>query len=147
MSFSDNWCWARFFARWVLGLIFLMSGWYKVFDLTAYEHASRFFVQGYADTWIPSWLLWALGFTIPFVELIAGALVCMGLRLRESLILLGGVLVIVAYGHLLKEPIYDITAHIFPRLTLLLFILMLPDNRDYASLDYWLHYRDREAGP
>ena len=67
--------WALLFARLVLGLIFGMAGWGKVFTMTPAGHAHRFFVDRYADTWIPAWLLWALGLSIPFVELAAGWLV------------------------------------------------------------------------
>jgi uncharacterized membrane protein YphA (DoxX/SURF4 family) len=33
----DGWSWAIFFVRWVLGLIFLMAGWWKVFELGPLE--------------------------------------------------------------------------------------------------------------
>ncbi len=140
----DGWCWASFFGRWVVGLIFLMAGWFKVFNMGAVEHARRLFVEGYADTWIPAWLLWPLGVSIPFVELIGGALVCVGLRVRESLIAFGGILVIVTYGHLLKDPFHDISGHIFTRLALVVLVLMIPRERDHGSLDYWFFYRKNE---
>jgi len=141
----DGWCWASFFGRWVLGLTFLMAGWYKVFTLTAVEHARRYFVEGYAETWIPALLLWTLGFLIPFVELIAGALVCVGFRVREALISMGAVLVIVTYGHLLKEPLFDIQGHIFTRLALVVLVLMIPRERDHGSLDYLVFHRKHET--
>ncbi len=141
----DGWCWASFFSRWVLGLTFLMAGWYKVFTMTAVEHARHYFVEGYAETWIPVWLLWTFGFLIPFVELIAGALVCVGFRVREALISMGAVLVIVTYGHLLKEPLFDIQGHIFTRLALMVLVLMIPRERDHGSLDYLVVHRKRET--
>lgn len=134
----NEWSWARFFARWVLGLIFFMAGVMKVFDMTAIEHARRYFVSGFADMWIPVWLLWMIGFLIPFVELVAGAFMCLGLRVKNSGIALGFVLIIVTYGHLLKEPLYDTTSHIFPRLVLLYLVLMVPRSRDVLSVDHWL---------
>lgn len=133
----DEWSWALLFVRWVLGLIFLMAGWWKVFGLGPGEHARRLFVAGFAETWIPVWLLWALGTAIPFVELAAGALMCLGWRVREAGIALGTILVIVAYGHLLQEPLFDTTHHIFPRLVLLTFVLASPRWRDVLSVDGW----------
>src|SRR5262245_52148733 len=94
--------WAILFARLVLGLIFGMAGWVKVFKIGAVAHAHRYFLDPYATTWIPTWLLWAFGVSIPFVELIAGWLVFAGLLVRPSLVALGCVLAIVTYGHLLK---------------------------------------------
>jgi hypothetical protein len=79
--------------------------------------------------------LWATGVTIPFVELIAGAMVIAGLRVREALIALGLVLAIVTFGHLLKEPLYEFHTHVIPRLALLLFVLMIPRADDRFSLD------------
>jgi thiosulfate dehydrogenase (quinone) large subunit len=138
----DGWSWAVFFTRWVLGLIFLMAGWWKVFDLGPAEHARRYFLQeGFVHSWIPVWLLWAVGVTVPFVELVAGGLVCLGLRRRESLLALGAILVIVTYGHLLLEPLYSITGHIFVRLALLVFVLAAPPGRDVLSVDHWLGRR------
>jgi uncharacterized membrane protein YphA (DoxX/SURF4 family) len=142
----DGLKWAAFFARWVLGLVFLMAGWWKVFELGAGQHARGFFVDGFADTWIPAWLLWGLGVAIPLVELAAGLFLCVGFRRREALIALGGVLVVVTYGHLLQEPLYAITSHIFPRLVLLLVVLVIPADRDRLSLDQWLVSRRPGSG-
>ena len=111
-----------------------MAGWWKVFKLGPLEHARKMFLP-YADTFLPVWSLWLTGVTIPFVELCAGALVIVGLRTREALLALGGVLVIVTFGHLLKEPLYEFHTHVIPRLALLLFVLCLHEQADYFSLD------------
>ena len=142
----DGWSWAIFFVRWVLGLIFFMAGWWKTFDLGPLEHARRLFVVPYADSWIPARLLWSFGTVIPIVELIAGALMCLGVRVREAGIALGGILIVVASGHLLKEALFDTTHHIFPRLILLAFVLAAPAGRDLLSLDAWLRRRGTPAG-
>jgi uncharacterized membrane protein YphA (DoxX/SURF4 family) len=129
--------WALLFARVVLGLIFFMAGVYKVFQLGPLEHARKYFLP-YADTFLPVWSLWATGVAIPFIELIAGGLVILGLRTREALVSLGFVLAIVTFGHLLKEPLYEFHTHVIPRLALLLFILLLPREDDRFSTDYLL---------
>lgn len=126
--------WAILFARLVLGLIFFMAGVMKVFQLGALNHARKYFLP-FADTFLPVWSLWAVGVVIPFVELIAGALVILGLRVREALVALGFVLAIVTFGHLLHEPLYEFHTHVIPRLALLLFILLLPREDDRFSLD------------
>ena len=129
--------WALLFARLVLGLIFFMAGVYKVFQLGPLEHARKYFLP-YADTFLPIWSLWATGVVIPFVELVAGGLVMLGLRTREALVSLGFILAIVTFGHLLKEPLYEFHTHVIPRLALLLFILLLPREDDRFSIDYLL---------
>src|SRR5438552_1994888 len=138
---NPNRAWALLFARLVLGLIFFMAGVWKVFQLGPLQHARKYFLP-FTDTFLPVWSLWATGVVVPFVELIAGALVILGLRTREALIALGFVLAIVTFGHLLKEPLYEFHTHVIPRLALLLFVLVLPRDDDRFSLDYFLALRD-----
>jgi thiosulfate dehydrogenase (quinone) large subunit len=126
---------AILFARLVLGLIFFMAGVYKVFQLGPAGHVQKYFLP-YQDTFLPTWSLWFVGFTIPFVELIAGALVILGWKTRYALISLGIVLVIVTFGHLLHEPLYAFHEHVIPRLALLLFVLMMPEEEDMLSIDH-----------
>ena len=134
--------WAILFARGVLGLIFFMAGVWKVFVLTPVGHVVRFFLP-FKDTFLPVWSLWAVGFTIPFVELIAGALLLLGLRTRIALVSLGWVLLIVTFGHLLEKALYPFHEHVIPRLALLLFLLVMPRDLDRFSLDQWLAARRR----
>lgn len=132
--------WALLFARLVLGLIFFMAGVWKVFGLGPLEHVRKFFLP-FADTFLPIWSLWLVGVVIPFIEMIAGALVILGLRTRAALVALGFVLAVVTFGHLLKEPLYEFHTHVIPRLALLLFILLLPREDDTFSVDYLLALR------
>ena len=132
-----NRAWALLFARLVLGLIFFMAGLMKVFQLGPLEHARKYFLP-FADTFLPIWSLWLVGVVIPFIELIAGALVILGLRTRDALIALGCVLVIVTFGHLLHDALFSFTNHVIPRLALLLFLLWSPREADRFSIDYWL---------
>ena len=127
--------WALLFARLVLGLIFFMAGVSKVFQLGPLEHARKYFLP-FSDTFLPVWSLWLVGVTVPFVELVAGALLLLGLRIREALIALGFILVIVTFGHLLREPLFNFSGHVIPRLALLLFLFWCPREDDRFALDY-----------
>ena len=137
MDRNLNRTWAILFARLILGLIFFMAGVMKVLQLGPLEHARKYFLP-YTDTFLPVWALWAVGVAIPFIELIAGALVILGLRTRDALIALGCVLVIVTFGHLLHDPLYSFSGHVIPRLALLLFVLWCPREDDRFSLDHVL---------
>jgi len=137
--------WALLFARLVLGLIFFMAGWYKVFVLTPAGHVEKWFLP-FRDTFLPVWSLRAAGLAIPFVELIAGGLLLLGWRIRDALLALGAVLVVVTFGHLLKEPLYPFHEHVIPRLALLLFLLAMPREEDRYSLDGILRSRKISAG-
>lgn len=131
----DQTAWAAAFARWVLGLTFFMAGWWKTWELTPAGHAQLFFLGQFTETWIPGWLLWAFGVAIPVVELVAGGLVIVGLLRRPAYLALGVILIIVTYGHLLIEPLFSLTGHVFVRLALLLFVMMIPAERDRLALD------------
>ena len=137
MTKNSHRAWALLFARLVLGLIFFMAGMMKVFHLGPLEHSRKYFLP-FSDTFLPVWSLWAIGVTIPFIELIAGALVILGLRTRDALIALGCVLVIVTFGHLMHDALFNFSGHVIPRLALLLFLLWCPREDDRFSLDYFI---------
>lgn len=132
--------WAALFARAVIGLIFFMAGMWKVFTLGPAGHVRRYFLP-FQDTFLPTWSLWSVGYAIPFVELIAGAMVIIGFRTRIALVALGFVLVIVTFGHLLHEPLYPFHEHVIPRLALVLLVLLIPADADRYSVDAWLGER------
>jgi uncharacterized membrane protein YphA (DoxX/SURF4 family) len=141
MKTSPNRAWAILFARLVLGLIFFMAGVMKIFQQGPVEHARKYFLP-FADTFLPVWSLWLAGVTIPFVELIGGGLVILGLRTRDALLALGGVLVIVTFGHLLHDALFDFSGHVIPRMALLLFVLCFAREDDRFSLDYLIQKRN-----
>jgi uncharacterized membrane protein YphA (DoxX/SURF4 family) len=138
--------WALLFARLVLGFIFFMAAVFKVFSLTPVGHVRKWFLP-YQDTFLPSWSLWAVGLAIPLVELVGGALLLLGWRVYHALLALGVVLVIVTFGHLLKEPLYPFHEHVIPRLALLLFLLVMPRDADQFSLDHLITRRSGGADP
>lgn len=133
------------FARSVLGLIFFMAGVYKVFTLGPTGHVAKFFLP-FQDTFLPTWSLWAVGFTIPFVELGSGALVLLGWRRSVAYAGLGAVLVTVTFGHLLHNALYPFHEHVIPRLALLVLLLLMPPDADRFSLDEILHRRRARSG-
>ncbi len=127
--------WALLTVRLVLGLIFFMAGWWKVFDLGPTAHAQNLFVEPYSATFLPTWSLWATGVVVPVVELGAGALVVLGWLRRPAYLALAGVLVLVTFGHLLTEPLYSFNQHVIPRLALLVFMMWNSPMADCYSVD------------
>ncbi|HKF43238.1 MAG TPA: DoxX family membrane protein [Thermoanaerobaculia bacterium] len=144
MKLSTSRALALLFARLVLGFIFFMAGVYKVFTLTPAGHVHKWFLP-YEDTFLPTWSLWAVGLAIPFVELVAGALLLVGWQRRSALVALGVVLVVVTFGHLLKEPLYPFHEHVIPRLALLVFLMFMPEADDPFSLDHVLERRKQNG--
>lgn len=137
--------WAILTARLMLGFMFFMTGVTKVFSMGPTEHARRLFVEPYAETFLPAWSLWATGTVIPIVELVAGALLLLGLVTRPALLSLAAVLVTVTFGHLLADPFFQFHGHVLPRAVLLLFVLSMPAALDIFGLDDRLRRRRRSA--
>lgn len=131
-------CWIAFFSRIMVGLLFGMAGYYKVFVMGAEAHAQKLFVEPYADSWIPAGLLYGTGYVIPFVELVGGWLLVLGWRRRTAGVIFGFLLLLVTYGHALNEPFFHVTTHILPRFLLLLPVLAWDETVDRFSLDAWL---------
>jgi len=105
------------------------------------------FVEPYAETFLPAWSLWITGTAVPIVELVAGGLLLIGLQRRPALLALGGVLVLVTFGHLLADPLYAFDAHVIPRTALLLFLLVMPSSEDLISADHLLLKTATEVSP
>lgn len=136
----DNKALAAVLSRMMVGLSFAYAGWWKVFELGAIQHLNRYFLEdeAIASSWIPDWVLWALGTTIPFFELAAGVLIFTGLFTRWAMAGCGALLLVTTYGHLLQNPLFDINGHTFTRLILIIIWFALPAGVDKLSLDGWL---------
>ena len=120
--------------RLVLGLVFFMQGFGKVFNIGVENLYQNYFFQPYQDTFIPTSILKFTAYYTSFVELIAGTLLILGIFRRYSLYALATVLVIVSFGHGLLEPSWDMHDVIF-RLILVAALLILPQEWDRFSLD------------
>jgi uncharacterized membrane protein YphA (DoxX/SURF4 family) len=116
------------FTRALLGVIFLMQGFGKIFTFTVPVVYDKFF-KDFETTFLPKWLIWATAYYTSYVELIGGLFLILGLFRRWTLYLLAIDLVVVAFGHGLLEPIWDLS-HVMPRTLLLLVLFFLPPEWD-----------------
>jgi uncharacterized membrane protein YphA (DoxX/SURF4 family) len=121
---------AIFFTRVLLGVIFLMQGYGKIFTYTVPKVYNLFF-KDFEKTFLPKWLIWGTAYYTSYVELICGFLLIIGLFRQYACYLLAIALLIVSFGHGLMEPIWDLQ-HVMPRAILLITILMAP-----AQWDKW----------
>jgi uncharacterized membrane protein YphA (DoxX/SURF4 family) len=122
-----------FFTRVLLGIIFLMQGYGKVFKYTVPKIYEMFF-KAFETTFLPKWLTWSTAYYTSYIELIGGFLLICGLFRKIALCLPGIDLLIVSFGHGLMEPIWDLS-HVIPRAVLLIALLLLPREWDKWSLD------------
>jgi uncharacterized membrane protein YphA (DoxX/SURF4 family) len=128
--------------RLVLGFIFLMQGFGKVFTWGIDKlYHMNFFYDTYKNL-LPTFLIRFTAYYTSWAELIGGFLVVIGLKRDIALYGLASVLVIVSFGHGLAEPIWDLS-HVMPRTILLVSLLLLPKDWDKFSLDYFLSKRNK----
>jgi uncharacterized membrane protein YphA (DoxX/SURF4 family) len=120
--------------RLLLGLIVFFQGFGKVFKFGLDNVYNNFFKASYADL-LPDFLLLFTAYYTSLVELIAGFLIIIGLKRDIALYFLASVLVIVTFGHGLKEPIWDLS-HVMYRAILLVALLLFPKDYDRYSIDF-----------
>lgn len=124
---------AYLIARLFLGILFFVQGYDKVF---------RVKVQTVYTTMLPSFnrinmnpiLVKVMAYITSYLELIGGFMLILGLFTKGVLLVLGVDLLIVAIGLGILTPMWDMQ-HAFPRLILLLVLLILPDYWNVFSLD------------
>jgi len=120
--------------RLILGLIFLMQGYGKVFNYGVENLYKMDFFHGTYKDILPDWITLSTAYFTSYAELICGLLLTIGLFKDWSLYILGLVLVIVTFGHGLAEPIWDLS-HVMYRTMLLLALLFIPKAWDRWSVD------------
>ena len=121
-----------FILRVLVGLIFLMQGFGKVFTW-GLDNVYKGF-QPYEETFLPKFILVATAYLTSYLELIGGFLLIIGLFRNYTLYALGVVLLIVSFGHGLSSPIWDLS-HVFPRAILLIALLLLPEEWDKWQIE------------
>lgn len=82
------------------------------------------------------------GTIVPYLEVVFGATVLIGFRTRFSLLVLGAILVFVMFGHLVRAPLFVANGFILPRTGLLMFVLLMPRELDWFSVDGLLRARN-----
>jgi putative oxidoreductase len=123
--------------RLLLGFIFLMQGYGKIFTYTVEGvHKMMFATETYAN--FPDFLLLGTAYYTSYVELLGGLLLVLGLKRDYALYALASVLVIVTFGHGYAEPIWDLS-HVTYRSIPLIALLLLPSQWDRFSIDYYIN--------
>jgi len=122
-----------FFIRVLLGIIFLMQGYGKVFSLGVNKVYEMFF-KSFETTFLPKWLILSTAYYTSYIETIGGFLLIIGLYRKYALYLLAVDLLIVSFGHGLMEPIWDLS-HVIPRAILLAALFLLPAGWDKWNAD------------
>jgi putative oxidoreductase len=120
--------------RLILGFIFLMQGYGKVFTWGVEKvYRMDFFYDTYKNL-LPDFVVYATAYYTSYVELIGGFLLVVGFKRDYALYSLASVLVIVTFGHGLADPIWDLS-HVIFRAIPLVTLLIMPTEWDRFSID------------
>ncbi|GGW73172.1 putative membrane protein YphA (DoxX/SURF4 family) [Winogradskyella epiphytica] len=121
--------------RMILGFIFLMQGFGKVFTWGMDNVINADFFNGTFKDLLPDYIISATAYYTSYIELIGGLLLVLGFKTNYALYALASVSIIVTFGHGLAEPIWNLS-HVMPRTILLVALLLLPQEWDKFSLDH-----------
>ena len=127
---------AVFIARVFLGLLFFFQGYDAVFKVKI-----KNVIQTYENTFmingIPRWLTISASWFTSCTALLGGLFLVFGLFEYIALYILAINLIIASIGFGINTPMWD-TRFVFPRLLLVLFLLLIPQAWNIWSLDYLL---------
>lgn len=121
-------------ARVFLGLLFFFQGYDKVFRVKV-KNVIGIIHTPLAEKGLPEFISVLGAYYTSYVELICGATLIIGFAKYWSMYLLGFDLLFAAVAFTWVEPLWDMK-HIFPRLALLVFLLIAPSEWDVISIDY-----------
>ncbi|MEW6468755.1 MAG: DoxX family membrane protein [Bacteroidota bacterium] len=127
---------AVFIGRCFLGLLFFLQGADAVFGIGVRNVVQA--IEGpLVSKRIPRALIILGAYYTSYIELVGGALLIAGLFKSYVLYLLGLDLLMASLAFSLIKPMWDMQ-FVFPRLILLLFLLLAPPAWDLLSLDHLL---------
>ncbi|WP_341900839.1 DoxX family protein [Fluviicola taffensis] len=121
-------------ARIFLGFLFLFQGYDAVFHI-GIKKVTDTYHESFKLKGIPRMITSLSAWYTSYTELICGFLLVLGLFEFASLYLLGINLILAAIGFGMNAPLWD-TRNVYPRLLLILFLLMTPLHSHHWSLDY-----------
>lgn len=130
---------AVFIARVFLGSLFFFQGYDAVFKVKVNTIISTY-ERIFSNKGIPVFLIKTGTWFTSYTELIAGLLLILGLFEYCALYLLGLNVIIASIAFSITQPMWDMR-FVFPRLILLVFLLVVPASWDVWSIDNLLNCR------
>ena len=136
MEMINKYEFAELLLRIFCGIVFLFQGYDKLFKLKISGVTESFQVNAQKHH-IPSFVLTMVAAFTSFAEFFGGLLLILGLFKLYALAFLGFDLILVAIAFSLLEPVWDMR-HVFPRLLMIIALLVMPYEWGRFSLDYFL---------
>jgi putative oxidoreductase len=127
---------AMLLARVFLGILFVFQGYDKLFNV-GIRNVTEGFHSGMAGKNIPSAAVKAGAWFTSLAEFTGGGLLILGLLKYIALYILAADIILVSVAFSIIRPMWDLQ-FVFPRLVLLIFLLLAPAAWDLISMDYLL---------
>jgi uncharacterized membrane protein YphA (DoxX/SURF4 family) len=127
---------AGLLARVFTGILFFFQGYDKVFRMGVKNEIIAI-SPAYQKIGLPDIIVRFSAYLTSYLELIAGALLILGLFKYPVLYALSLDLLVAAAGMSILNPLWDLR-HVFPRLLLILFLLIYSSSLDIISLDHFM---------
>ena len=118
------------------GILFFFQGYDKIFKLKINGVVNNFLEEA-EHAHIHKPLVTAISCCTSFIELIGGFLLIIGLFTNYALLALGFDLVLVCFAFSIIRPMWNMQ-YVFPRLLLVIILLLLPSEYTKIGLDYFL---------
>jgi uncharacterized membrane protein YphA (DoxX/SURF4 family) len=118
------------------GILFFFQGYDKIFKVKMSGVVNNFLDEA-EHIHIHKPLVTLISYCTSFIELIGGLLLIIGLFTNYALIALGFDLVLVCFAFSLIRPMWDMQ-YVFPRLLLVIILLLFPSEHAKIGLDYFL---------
>ena len=133
-NFLNNEAVIAFALRLILGIMFLIQGYDKLFNVGMKGVVTTVNNQ-YIDKGFPVWAVTLISYLTTYIEFLAGLLLILGLFKTIALYSLLLDITIVTFGMSILNPLWDMR-YVWPRLVLLITLMLLPDTWDVLSVDY-----------
>lgn len=123
---------APLLARVLLGIIFAMQGYDKIFNVKI-PMVIETIATIYETIKLPRFLIVCSAYLTSYIEFGCGLMLVVGIYKYTSLYLLGADLIFVSLGLAILNPVWDMKL-VFPRFIILLFLLLYPAKYDVIML-------------
>lgn len=109
--------WITLLIRFSLGIIFVAHGIGKVMN---YPQSPTGIIEGFAETWLPGFVVIPFAYALPFIELLVGMMFLAGYQYLMALIVTGALLAVLSFGKVVQGQPQGVG----PNLTYLLVVLV-----------------------
>ncbi|NND94173.1 MAG: DoxX family membrane protein [Flavobacteriales bacterium] len=120
------------FVRISLGIIFLFQAFDKIFTV-GLKQFTETIMHGMSRSKIPRNFIRFSSFVSSYIELVGGLFLILGLFLPIVYLILAFNLVMVILSFSFMQPLWDMK-HVFPRLVMLVFLMLMPMELDIYSI-------------